>query len=277
MPLPHDWNPPPDWRLPEGWTSALPPVLPQIESVARPCRVGRLADAPTRSRFGGYPTVPPDFTWPHHNGRGLDYLGHVDHRDLRCPAIPDGVAQFFYDPRGGFGYKPEDAGFIRVLHRSQADLDAGRPLTADDLPVWTERRWFGLRQRVVGPTVYAETSVAFEDATSYPDPERGLIDFGVSESPNQAEEEYTEQLAAFGADRPVQIGGYPRPIQSDRMEVDAARCVGVGQPSDWRLLLEMRELGDMWFGDAGTLYWFILEADDAVGRLDRVWMVMQCY
>ena len=50
-----------------------------------------------------------------------------------------------------------------------------------------------------------------------------------------------------------------------------------GTPNDWQLLLQLFEVGDMRWGDAGALYWFIHKDDLRAGRFDRVWMISQCH
>ena len=75
----------------------------------------------------------------------------------------------------------------------------------------------------------------------------------------------------------IQLGGLPYPIQSDDMERDCVRAFDHGQPEDWRLLLQLFEVGDMMWGDAGALYWFIHNEDLKESRFDRVWMVTQCH
>jgi uncharacterized protein YwqG len=42
-------------------------------------------------------------------------------------------------------------------------------------------------------------------------------------------------------------------------------------------LLQLFEIGDMTWGDAGALYWYIHRDDLEISRFDRVWMVSQCH
>jgi uncharacterized protein YwqG len=56
-----------------------------------------------------------------------------------------------------------------------------------------------------------------------------------------------------------------------------ARALQAGA-RDWRLLLQLdtdEDLGVMW-GDAGTIYFWIREADAAACRFDQSWVILQC-
>ena len=92
------------------------------------------------------------------------------------------------------------------------------------------------------------------------------------------------------------MGGYPRPVQGDHMELEsqlASNGVYCGDSSgyeseegellapgarDWRLLFQFssdEDLGVMW-GDDGNLYFWVKEQDAKAGDFSGVWLILQC-
>jgi len=94
-----------------------------------------------------------------------------------------------------------------------------------------------------------------------------------------------------------QILGYPTPVQNPDMEMEcqlASNGVNVGSSEEgykdprvpelkagageWKLLLQVdtdKDTGWMW-GDVGTLYFWIREADAQRDDFSKVWMIFQC-
>lgn len=243
----------------------LEPFARLIEAVSRPCIVGVASEVETKSYFGGLPTIDEDFTWPQKDGHPLRFVGQIKCSDVGLLTIDTGYLLFFYDNRH-WGYSPDDRGHALVLHQQ-----GERQATESDVPVYEQRSFLGLRRRRTGPQVYAKVPVTFQQSSSYPSLERDLITFG----DDQWEEAYLEFCCEI---QPlIQLGGYPSPIQSDCMEDDCVNALGFGRSADWQLLLQLFEVGDMLWGDAGALYWFIHKHDLECGRFDRVWMVTQCH
>ena len=244
---------------------ALEMYADEISAAALPCVVGNQTNEETTSYFGGMPLVEHDFQWPLNRGYPLNFIGQLDCANLDLLPVDWGHLLFFYDNRH-WGYAPRDMGHAIVMHQ------AGERQTTDiDLPACEVPMLWGLLKKKISPKVYRRIDVLFEESRSYPSWERELISFNDSGT----EEAYIE----FCNDRQplIQIGGYPNPIQSDNMEQDCVRAVGLETAQQWRLLLQLNEVGDMTWGDAGALYWFIHEDDLRNGRFDRVWMVTQCH
>ena len=243
----------------------LEPFRHAIESVSRPCVAGSPTDDERDSFFGGMPLVDRDFVWPLNDGLPLDFIGQLKCQEIDLLPFRSGYLLFFYDNRH-WGYSPNDRGHVRVLHQQ-----GERQASESDLPEYITSSFFGLRKRLVRPKVYTRVNINFCDSRSYPSLERGSLSF----DDEQWEEAYCE--FCYDVEPLVQIGGYPAPIQSDCMEQDCVRAFRHGQADDWHLLLQLFEIGDMIWGDAGGLYWFIHRGDLQQGRLDRVWMVTQCH
>ena len=239
---------------------------PAILKLAKPCLRGTLCSRPSQSYGGGLPLVDDGFEWPLKNGRPLQFVAQIEAAVAPQWRRDSGFLLFFYDSRY-WGGSSKDSGHAKVIWQQGT-----RPLTLDQMPKvrrtrkWLLWKWSKLHTAKITKQVYLE----FHTSKSFPSLDRGLLKL-----PSEAEEEsYCEFLAAL--DSPIQIGGYPVPIQSDTMEADCAKCVDV--PVDrWTLMLQSQELGDQRWGDAGCLYWFIPDQDLESGRLDRVWLVSQSF
>lgn len=243
----------------------LTPHIDAIRQVARPCLVGCPATSECQSYFGGSPRVPVNFEWPTKDGYPLSFVGQLHCSDIDLLPSDDGDLLFFYDNRH-WGNSPKDLGHAVVMHVPDS-VERYEP----ELPTRTVPAFFGLTQKKVSPKQYLRVNVEFERSESYPWYERERIEF-----PDEvADESYLEFCISVRSD--VQIGGYPSPIQCDYMERDCMNAFVLGDVDDWVLLLQLFEVGDMIWGDAGALYWFIYKDDLSAMRFDRVWMVTQCH
>ena len=236
-----------------------------IRRVSRPCLTGHRCEQECDSYFGGMPNVLPGFDWPTKDGYPLAFVGQLHCRDIDLVPTDDGDLLFFYDNRH-WGYKPKDIGHAIVTH-----FPAGIERNVPDLPTRIVPAFFGLTKKSVSPKRYQRVNIQFAPSASYPWYERELLTF-----PDDVGDEcYTEFCCSIRPD--IQVGGYPSPVQSDFMERDCVNAFGIGDVDDWVLLLQLFEVGDMMWGDAGALYWFIHQDDLREMRFDRVWMVSQCH
>jgi uncharacterized protein YwqG len=236
-----------------------------IRRVSRPCLVGKTCEHPCDSYFGGMPRVPRNFDWPTKDGYPLAFVGQLHCRDIDLVPSNDGDLLFFYDNRH-WGYKAKDRGHAIVVH-----IPSGIERHEPDLPTRTVPAFFGVTTKSVSPKRYQRVDVEFASSDSYPWYERELLTF----TDSVADECYTEFCCSIRPE--IQIGGFPSPIQSDFMERDCVNAFSLGKVDDWILLLQLFEIGDMMWGDAGALYWFIHRDDLHAMRFDRVWMVSQCH
>ena len=250
--------------------------------VAQPAVRLVTTSSPSRSHFGGVPGLPEGVEWPERSGRPLDFLARLSLAELQAaqslPWLPPvGALLFFYDCEDQpWGFEP-------------ADRSGWRVLLVPDLP-----------QPVAdGPTgpVAAHRPAAFKPIASRPSPEHRA--FPAKDLTDEEFSAYQVTLdASFGSGPRHQVGGYPRPIQGDSMDLECQlvshglNC-GNGEAyasaqgkelaagaSDWRLLLQLdtdeAALGQMW-GDDGTIYFWIPERAARAGDFDKTWLVLQCY
>ena len=235
-----------------------------IQAVEAKCLVGEKTKNVTGSYCGGFPKVDAGFVWPTKDGYPLDFIAQLRCKELGL-LIPDsGWLLFFYDNRH-WGGSPKDLGFAVVLHQR-----GDRALTTGDLPSCEMKRLFGLVTSHIQPKVFQQVGIRFRPGCSFPSLERELIKFD--------DEGWEDAYGnfAYESSHQIQSGGFPNPIQEDFMEYKCIKAFSSGTRNDWQLLLQLFEVGDMEWGDAGALYWFILKEDLAKGRFDRVWMVTQC-
>lgn len=273
-----------------SWISrrAAKPATPlrDVAALSKSLRVPAVhvvhTNGPSASSLGGLPRVPDGFSWPRRNAVPLDFLAQIDlsqlHACLPIPWLPEhGRLLFFYDAdKQPWGFDPADRDGWQILHVPDADdrlhdarLPPGRAVDTERVPL------------------------AFRVIDSYPSWERAEVTaLGFTGDESEA---YIALCEAPFDKRPHhQISGYPAPIQGDQMEAEA-QCASDGvymgnadawkalpesvatEARAWRLLLQLDSDGQMMWGDAGTLYFWIRETDARAGRFDRVWVILQCY
>ncbi|MFG0262146.1 MAG: DUF1963 domain-containing protein [Novipirellula sp. JB048] len=236
-----------------------------IQSVAKNCTFGISTDEKSDSFFGGLPLVDHDFTWPTDPGRPLNFVGQLSCSELETIPVNHGNLLFFYDDRY-WELDPKARGHAVVIHQSGERL-----IEQHEVPRTTKRKLFGLIRCTARTKVYQKTYVDWVSGLSYPSWQRGEILFDNDDDEDRYVEFYLDRQSD------IQVGGFPNPIQTDEMELDCVDAFAYGAADDWLLLLQLFELGDMNWGDAGALYWFIHKNDLASGRFDRVWMVAQSH
>ena len=224
---------------------------------------------PGDSKVGGMPHAPPGFEWPYTRKTPLAFVAQINCAEIAHPDFPArGLLLFFYDNRG-WGYSPNDEGFIRVVY-----CPATEDLCERHAPEVLRRRLWGLLGRYTVPRVYREARLRFEPGLSLPTIERGLLQF----DDDGVEEAYGELLEAMQGNRFIQIGGFPSPLQSDDMESSIAGMTGRGKAEDWAMVLQVYDDArtDMTWGDAGKLHFFC-HLDDLRRRdFSKCWMELQC-
>jgi uncharacterized protein YwqG len=254
-----------------------------IAPIAIPAIHAEATMAETSSQLGGEPRVPPGFSWPMRDGRPLAFLARIDLAQLRACSPIDwlpatGAVLFFYDvDEQPWGFDPKERDGWRVIYTQDSAglVEAHPPAT------------------IAPSSRLPRMNLAFRRIRSFPSGERPQVE-ALELSDGEVDRFYTMQGEEFGTGPRHQFGGYPMPIQSDEMEIEAQlgshgiyggdqrdeRFEALEQgASEWRLLFQVdsdEKLDVMW-GDAGMLYFWIREAEAREGRFDRAWLVLQCY
>jgi uncharacterized protein YwqG len=237
----------------------------------------------TPSHFGGEPRAAPGFSWPARDGRPLAFLARIDLPQLHACSPIDwlpttGALLFFYDvDEQPWGFDPKERDGWRVIYTPDSArlVEAHPPAT------------------ISPSSCLPRTNLSFRRIRSFPSTERPQVE-ALGLNHGEIDRLYTLEAEEFGAGPRHQLGGYPLPIQSDEMEVEAQlgshgiygrdhkdeRVAELERgTSEWRLLFQVdsdQKVDVMW-GDAGMLYFWVREADAREGRFDGAWVVLQCY
>jgi uncharacterized protein YwqG len=240
---------------------------------------------PLRSRIGGLPDLPEAGLWPKNKGKSLAFLAQVNLGELQGKALPntlpaDGMLYFFYEAQQStWGSDPKDKGSWAVIYSEKLPDEAPSVAYPADLPA--EGR-------------YKSVPVRLQAGTSIPEPIQFVPDSLSDDQQTEIADVYEQFIEHAGSLH--QLLGLPAPIQDNGMEFDC-QLASHGIPADgkgykdprarslkpgakhWRLLLQLDSddaAGMMW-GDAGRLYFWILDNDLKDRHFENVWMVMQCY
>ena len=243
---------------------------------------------PSKSHFGGSPRLINTDDWPRSDILPLNFIARISLPEVQAAMPIDwlpktGALLFFYDTGlEPWGFDPLDADSRAVLHVD--DLDA--PLTPEHALETDESG----KESCIS---YARINVDFKKITMPASPRRP----GMVEPTYDEDEHHREKAAKIYKEMPRhQFGGFPLPVQGDDMEMmcqlasNGLNC-GHGYDTtsrrgkklaagadDWRLLLQVDsddDIGWMW-GDCGTLYFWIREADTAKGDFSNPWVILQC-
>lgn len=243
--------------------------------------------APTGSRLGGLPELPPDVDWPTHHGEPLSLVAHLDLAELAPYAAADlpgaGTLSFFYDVDSQpWGFDPDDRGASAVLYTPSATLVEERDPPPEMLPEGVLRS-VALRPVAELTAVPWESSDVEATGLSWDD----ALD-RVASVPGPG----LERIPGEPAHR---LLGHPDPIQGDMQRECQLVSAGIyygdatadddprtpeleAGATDWRLLLQVdsQEAADMQWGDGGRIYFWIRHADLVERRWDRHWLILQC-
>ncbi|MET7396827.1 YwqG family protein [Dactylosporangium sp. NPDC005572] len=234
------------------------------------------------TRFGGVPLVGADFAWPHtEDGQPLCLVGQwlcdEVNQWIGETVLPDGTLLCFFfdvDEQAGWGLTPHDAPLWRVTTTDAATATSAQP--PDRAVTFPARSTAGRRvltmPDVWEPVITAVWAEHSAEAWAYqrlrlddaPGPVHRI--FGWPE-PQQSPMHLDCQLVSNGVDL-MAPGGYSDP-RVPGLQADAA-----GWQLLWQVDTDERGLGWMW-GDMGMLYFWIRSEDLAVGRFDRVSVILQ--
>jgi uncharacterized protein YwqG len=252
--------------------------------LARPAIALRRPTSETamRGHLGGEAALEPNQPWPTWDGKPLSLLAVLDLHafqgydcDLDLPG--SGRVNLFYDvDQQPWGFDPAHGGGWRVI---LAD-----PKVAAD------------RAGPIGATRFSRIGLEPTQTLTMPSWDEEALE-GIFRLDFDAMDDLSEALieASEVSEPRHQVGGWPWLQQGSlwREFQFASNGVYVGDPSgyegpraselrlgvdEWKLLAQIDsddDAGWMW-GDAGTLYFGIRNADLANSALDRAWMVLQC-
>jgi uncharacterized protein YwqG len=235
------------------------------------------------TRFGGAPLVGEDFAWPStDDGRPLSLIGQ-----WRCDEVnrwigeellpADSLLCFFFDveEQAGWGLTPQDVRGWLVTVTDAATASPAQP--------------------PVGAVTFPARSVAGRRVLTMPNSKEPAIE-AIWAWASPASLTYEELWLEEGPDCRHRAFGWPNPHQhsmhldcqmvSNGIEltqegyrdprVPGLRTDAAGWRLLWQVDTDLHGLGWVWmWGDMGMLYFWIRSEDLAVGRFDRVWVLVQ--
>ncbi len=238
------------------------------------------------SRVGGCPDVPPGFIWPRYKDLPLSFIAqlHLDDiptHQVDIPLPQNGSLLFFYDSKQRtWGFDPQDRGSALVLFTEAAPDKLTRLNAPKDMPK------IGLFNSC---QIHLEASVNLPDAWSiHYQPE-------LSDSERDKLFEYFDWYRSQTVGPNHRIGGHAECVQNP-MELecqlvtnglycgnssgykDPRRALLEESATDWKLLLQIDSDDDasMMWGDVGTIYFWIRDADLRDRQFDHAWLILQC-
>ncbi len=243
---------------------------------------------PSKSYFGGSPRLANTDDWPRSDVLPLNLIARVSLVEVQAAMTIDwlpktGALLFFYDTGlEPWGFDPLDADSRAILHVEDLDvaLPPESPLRPDE----------GGKESCIS---YTRVNMAFKKIMVPASPHR----LGVADLTFDEEQRHKDKAAKIYKEKPShQLGGFPVPVQGDDMElmcqfasngldcgygIDTTSRRGkklAAHADEWRLLLQVDsddDMGWMW-GDCGTLYFWIREADAMKGDFSNPWVILQC-
>lgn len=201
------------------------------------------------SKLGGLPDLPADVKWPTHDDEPLAFLGQFHFvelsRSVVCRELPAAGWLSVFCAYSGDGDDDFPKGTWRLLH-FPAVAKLARAASDPEMTFPS------------GRLTFTETLTLPEEDSPY----RKEIGLGKDV---EAWDAYQERIAGFRGHH--QILGYPGQIQGDVLGKKTMRhllTIGGDNVTGWE------------WGDGGSLYFILPEADLLAGRFDRVTMEMQC-
>ncbi len=223
------------------------------------------------SRLAGQPDLPPGLPWPMFGDEPMALLAQIDLAAVNEQVPPDTLPEtgwlylFWAVETGGWGYEAKDTASF-TLHYHQGPVDElVRTAPPDGLPEMAQ--------------AFEPCALSFEPGVALPQ----WLDLRYPKELDLQENldaMYELWLRVTGLEPPGgslhHLLGHPQLVQGDPRG-KAATFRG-GEPDDWNLLLQLDtdEPGPNWmWGDVGTVYVYVQDADLAQGRFDQAWLVAQ--
>lgn len=254
------------------------------------------------SKVGGGADLPAGSPWPKTKGVNLRFIAQIDlaevagHEGINFDStLPrSGLLSFFWCQEDPAGVGPDELGGARVMHTPSTSALAR---LSDPWAAVPQR--IGIIGRVLGRKPSAKGQgfwpcrVKFDSRLTLPDPfgPRGIAEGLLSD------EEFDEVFGGGLEDELAEAGvlleghhllGEAGPIQG-AVEYDAeseSRVTPANDPAasakaaaDWQLLLQVNsdDAPGFCFGDWGSIYFMMRNADLAAHRWERARVVVQCH
>ncbi|HEX7260801.1 MAG TPA: YwqG family protein, partial [Luteolibacter sp.] len=229
--------------------------------------------APFQSALGGAPVFPPGVSWPMWGEVPLDYLARINLAELPPSDVirpPSGILEFFYgsdsqeqQPWGG-DEEDKGSGAVIFLPDPEVARSALKPEAAGIPPAKVPLEF---QTDIVMAATEAIQDRFYEHARALPARDRAKT-YAIRDAMHEFE--------PYGCHRALSA---PARVQGDMDDelVRAARLFDLPPGTEWVMLLQLdsdKAVNWQWCDD-GAIYFWIPAADLALGRFDRVWVVLQ--
>ena len=257
-----------------------------------------------KSKIGGRPYLPKDFTWPYYQGLPLSFLAQINLEEVssldKDKLLPDkGILYFFYElETQEWGYNPQSKGCTKVFY-----FEDTYNFELIDFPEDMKDYYKIPEFKVAFKSNISLPS--YEDFDNLNEDEKILEKYKTYENFKDFEDklfdEYSEICDEYmeSIKNCTKLLGYPDIIQNSMEEECAAVTRGINMggigylhlkkyhdeikkaSKDWVLLFQMDTVEsddyELMFGDCGHIYFWIKKEDLANKNFENIWLILQCY
>ena len=253
-----------------------------------------------KSKIGGRPYLPKDFTWPYYQELPLSFLAQINLEEVssldKDKLLPDkGMLYFFYElETQEWGYNPQSKGCTKVFY-----FEDTYNFELIDFP-----------EDMKDYCEVPEFKVAFKSNISLPsykdffnlvEEKEELDDITEDEFYEIYHSAYDELSKKYlvPIEKYTKLLAYPDVIQNSMEEECEAVTRGINMggigylylkkyhdeikkaSKDWVLLFQMDTVEsddyELMFGDCGHIYFWIRKKDLANKDFENIWLILQCY
>ncbi|WP_339123842.1 DUF1963 domain-containing protein [Fusobacterium nucleatum] len=256
-----------------------------------------------KSKIGGRPYLPKDFTWPYYQEFPLSFLAQINLEEVssldKDKLLPDkGMLYFFYElETQEWGYNPQSKGCTKVFY-----FEDTYNFELIDFPGDMEDYY-----KIPEFKVNFKSNISlpsYEDFDNLNEDEKILEKYKTYENFKDFEDklfdeyseicnEYMESIKNY-----TKLLGYPDVIQNSMEEECEAVTRGINMggigylylkkyhdeikkaSKDWILLFQMDTVEsddyELMFGDCGHIYFWIKKEDLANKNFENIWLILQC-
>ena len=246
-----------------------------------------------KSKIGGRPYLPKDFTWPYYQELPLSFLAQINLEEVssldKDKLLPStGMLYFFYElETEEWGYHPESKGCAKVFY-----FEDTSNFELIDFP-----------KDMKGYCQVPEFKVTFKANISYPSYENFYLLLKEDDALKKQDISFNDFIPLYDEifipdNNYTKLLGYPEVIQNPMEEECEAVTRGFNMggiesypkqyqkeirsaSKDWMLLFQMDTVEtsdyELMFGDSGHIYFWIKKEDLANKNFENIWLILQCY
>jgi uncharacterized protein YwqG len=233
--------------------------------------------APGISKLGGLPDLPPDLTWPRWDEQPLPLIAQIRLSDIasydQANELPHSGILYFFFSEAALETAPLTPKSWRVIYY-EGDLSnlQHTPLPSEDVEVYPTRTVTFSSLLTLPPLdslLLEPLNLSFSNPEA---PDRGRDTIDAYLTLHQQLDEAYNRVSPYH-----QLLGHPFQIQSDLLQEYQRDTHYSGNPTDWRLLLQIDSDDDlaMLWGDVGMLYFSLPQQALAKRDFSQTHLIIQ--